>query len=77
MLDRMLEIEQNYPRICPTIYMLTSAFLLSICSFISKINGDISVNEIVYYRGIIMVLMNSYFIMKYKIETYHFDKDTQ
>ena len=76
MLDRMLQMEQNHPRICPTIYMLTSAFLLSICSLISKMHKEISVNEIVYYRGIIMVLVNSYFIMKYKIETYHFDKDT-
>ena len=75
MLNRLLELEQTHPRICPTIYMLTSAFLLSVCSLISKINSDISVNEIVYYRGIIMVLMNSYFIIKFKIETYHFDKD--
>ncbi|CAD8120164.1 unnamed protein product [Paramecium sonneborni] len=70
---RSLELKQ--PRYAPIYYILTSSLLFSINSMLSKFVSNIPSSQIVYFRAIIMCLMNTIVTSNQKIPLYGFTKD--
>lgn len=70
--NQIKNLEAYSSRWAPVYYILISTFMLSINTMLSKFLMEVPVPQIVYFRALVMLIMNSGVILSFKIKTYNY-----